>query len=136
MTAGPALPDALKPTIFIILVPGGLLYANYPVVSSEVPLYALAATFFCALTVLAALLVFARNCHKWPFGPPWWALTFPLDSMAAGGLRHLRITQALGGTVNPAWNILALSLLALAVLVVSIVSVRALNALARGKLWA
>jgi tellurite resistance protein len=140
MVAGPQLPDALKPTAFIILVPGGLLYANYPIVSAEVPLFALAATFYCAVTVLAALLVFARNCHKWPFGPPWWAFTFPLDSMAAGGMRHLRIMNALGtgtaGGVNPAWQVLALCLLALAVLVVSLVSVRAIAALARGKLWA
>jgi len=136
MVAGPQLPDPLKPTIFIILVPGGLLYANYPIVSSEVPLFALAATFYCALTVLAALIVFARNCHRWPFGPPWWAFTFPLDSMAAGGMRHLRVLQALGGPVNPVWNVLALGLLALAFAVVSIVSVRAIAALARGKLWA
>jgi tellurite resistance protein len=140
MVAGPPLPDVMKPTIFIILVPGGLLLANYPLVSSEVPLYALTATFYCAVTVLAALLVFARNCHKWPFGPPWWAFTFPLDSMAAGGMRHLRVTQALAGTaanpVNPVWSILAMALLALAVAVVSIVSVRALLALARGKPWA
>ena len=137
MVAGPPLPDAMKPTLFIILVPGGLFYANYPMVSGEVPLYALTASFYCAVTVLAALLVFSRNCHKWPFGPPWWAFTFPLDSMAAGAMRHLRVMQALGGgAVNPAWQWLAGALLALAVLVVSIISVRALVALARGRLWA
>ena len=137
MVAGPPLPDALKPTAFIILVPGGLLYANYSIVAAEVPLFALAGSFYCALTVLAALLVYARDCRKWPFGPPWWAFTFPLDSMAAGGMRHLRSTQALaGGTPNAGWNLLALALLVLAVLVVTIVSVRSIAALARGKLWA
>ena len=138
MVAGPPLPDTLKPTAFIILVPGGLLYGNYPVVSGEVPLYALAATFYCAVTVLAALLIFARRCDRWPFSPAWWAFTFPLDSMAAGGLRHLRIAGAMadGGAANPAWTMLAAGLLALAFLAVCIVSLRALVAAARGQLWA
>lgn len=137
MTAGPVLPDVLKPTAFILLVPGGLLYANYPIVSAEPPLYVLAATFYCAVTVLAGLLVYARKCFSWPFGPSWWAFTFPLDSMAAGGLRHWRLTQALaaGGPVNPAWEILAGALVLLAVAVVSVVTVRAAAALARGTLW-
>src|SRR5262249_5947595 len=82
ITVGPALPDALKPTCFIMLVPGGLLYANYPPLSGELPLYALAGTFYCGVVMLAALLVFARRCLSWPFGPPWWAFTFPLDAMA------------------------------------------------------
>jgi len=138
MVAGPELPDAIKPTAFILLVPGGLLYGNYPVVSGEVPLYVLAATFYCAVIVLAVLLIFARRCHTWPFGPPWWAFTFPLDSMAAGGLRHLRIASLVadGGAANPAWAVLAAGLLALAFLSVCIVSLRALAALVRGQLWA
>jgi len=136
MAAGPALPDALKPTAFIILVPGGMLYANYPVLSGEVPLYALTASFYCGLTVLAALLVYARHCWKWPFGPSWWAVTFPLDAMAAGGLRHLRTTSALaGGAAPPVWTALAMALLGLAVLAAAVVSIRSLAALARGKLW-
>ena len=53
MVAGPQLPDPLKPTLFIILVPGGLLYANYPIVSSEVPLFALAASVFVAVESIA-----------------------------------------------------------------------------------
>lgn len=136
MTAGPEMPDALKPTAFILLVPGGLLYGNYPVVSGEVPLYALAATFYCALTALAALLIFARHCYRWPFGPSWWAFTFPLVSMAAGGMRHLRIVGASTGAPNPAWEALAVALLALAFAVVCVVTLRALAALARGQLWA
>jgi tellurite resistance protein TehA-like permease len=31
----------------------------------------------------AMLLVAAHGLLRWPFGPPWWAFTFPLDALAA-----------------------------------------------------
>ncbi|HEX4326903.1 MAG TPA: hypothetical protein VH105_08790 [Burkholderiales bacterium] len=138
MVTGPALPDILKPTAFILLVPGGLLYGNYALVSGETSLYVATATFYCAVTVLAGLLVFARHCYRWPFGPSWWAFTFPLDSMVRGGFRHLRVVSAMaeGGAADPAWTVLAAGLLVLAFLAVCIVSVRALATAARGQLWA
>jgi tellurite resistance protein len=130
IVTGPPLPDALKPTCFILLVPGGLLYANYPSMSGEVPLYALAGTLYCGVMLLAGLLLFARNCARWPFGPPWWAFTFPLDAMAAGAVQHGRQHPGAGPEA------LAAILMALAVTAVTVVLVRTLTALARGKLWA
>lgn len=130
MVAGPPLPDILKPTAFILLVPGGLLYGNYALVSGEAPMYIATATFFCAVTLLVGLLVFARRCYRWPFGPSWWAFTFPLDTMARGGLRYLRVATALAeGNLNPAWPLLAAALLGLAAFSVCVVSVRSLLAL-------
>ncbi|MDB5802979.1 MAG: tehA [Betaproteobacteria bacterium] len=130
MFTGPALPDILKPTAFILLVPGGLLYGNYAQVSGEAAPYFITATFFCAITVLVGLLVFARRCYRWPFGPSWWAFTFPLDTMARGGLRYLRVATALAeGSLNPIWPLLAATLLGLAAFAVCAVSVRSLLAL-------
>lgn len=129
VVAGPALPDALKPTCFIMLVPGGLLYGNYPVISGEVPLYVLAGTFYCGVMLLAGLLVFAHKCFTWPFGPPWWAFTFPLDAMAAGAIQHARHVP------GPGSHVMAAVLLAMATLVVAVVLLRSLVALARGTLW-
>jgi tellurite resistance protein len=130
IVAGPPLPDALKPTCFILLVPGGLLYANYPSMSGEVPLYALAGTFYCGVVLLAGLLVFARKCFAWPFGPAWWAFTFPLDAMAVGAVQHARRTE------GPGWQVLTAALLFLATVAVTVVLVRTLAALVRGKPWA
>ncbi len=129
VVTGPPLPDALKPTCFIMLVPGGLLYANYPALSGEVPIFALAGTFYCGVMLLAGLLVFARRCFSWPFGPPWWAFTFPLDAMAAAAVQHAR---RIHGNV---WDALSITLVCLAVLAVIMVLLRTLGALARGKLW-
>jgi tellurite resistance protein len=130
LVTGPTLPDILKPTVFILLVPGGLVYGNYAQVSGEAAPYFVTATFYCALTALVALLVFARRCYRWPFGPSWWAFTFPLDTMARGGLRYLRVATTLAeGELNPAWPLLAAALLGLAAFSVCVVSIRSLVAL-------
>jgi tellurite resistance protein len=84
--AGPPLPDALRPTWFILLVPPSLIYANgialYPDLGFLETLY------FFALALGAALLVVSRRFWRWPFGPPWWAFTFPLDALAYAATRY------------------------------------------------
>ena len=84
--AGPPLPDALRPTWFILLVPPSLIYANgvalYPQLGFLETLY------FFALVLGAALLVVSRRFWRWPFGPPWWAFTFPLDALAYAATRY------------------------------------------------
>jgi tellurite resistance protein len=84
--AGPALPEALRPTWFILLVPPSLIYANgialYP--GSEL----LELLFYFALALAVALLIVSRGLLRWPFGPPWWAFTFPLDALAYAAARY------------------------------------------------
>jgi tellurite resistance protein len=84
--AGPPLPDALRPTWFILLVPPSLIYANgialYPELGFLETLY------FFALALAAALLVVSWRVWRWPFGPPWWAFTFPLDALAYAATRY------------------------------------------------
>ena len=77
---------ATQPTWFILLVPPSLIYANgLALFPGTIFLESL---FYFALALGAALLVFARRMMRWPFGPPWWAFTFPLDALAYAAARY------------------------------------------------
>ena len=83
---GPALPEVLRPTWFILLVPPSLIYAHGATFFPEAAL--LENLVFFALLLFAALLVYARRFLRWPFGTPWWAFTFPLDAFAYAATRY------------------------------------------------
>ena len=83
---GPPLPEALRPTWFILLVPPSLVYANGLALYPDAVL--LENLFPFALALAAALLVYARGLLRWPFGPAWWAFTFPLDALAYAAARY------------------------------------------------
>ena len=114
--AGPALPPALRPSWFILLVPPSLIYANGVALYPDAALLELLYPFALALAV--ALLVHARQLARWPFGPPWWAFTFPLDALAYAAVRY---AQEHPGVL---WKSIAGIALALATLFVVIVLVR------------
>ena len=80
------LPEALRPTWVILLVPPSLIYANglalFPGMTFLENLY------FCALVLALALAIFARRFWRWPLGPAWWAFTFPLDALAYAATRY------------------------------------------------
>lgn len=84
--AGPPLPDAQRPSWFILLVPPSLIYANglalYP--GAEF----LETLFYFALVLGAALLFVSRRLLRWPVGVLWWAFTFPLDALAYAAARY------------------------------------------------
>jgi tellurite resistance protein len=112
------LPEALRPTWFIFLVPPSLIYANglalYPGFQPLETLY------FLALVAAAGLLVYARGFMRWPFGPSWWAFTFPLDALAYAAARYAQDHPA------PLWRAAAGISLALATLFVALVLLRTL----------
>lgn len=83
---GVPLPDALRPSWFILLVPPSLVYANGVALYGPAPF--LENLFFFALLLTAALLVYSRGLLRWPFGAPWWAFTFPLDALAYAAARY------------------------------------------------
>jgi tellurite resistance protein len=120
--AGPALPEALRPTWFILLVPPSLVYANglalYPQLGFLETLY------FFALALAAALLLVSARFWRWPFGPPWWAFTFPLDALAYAAARYAQDHPA------PLWRGLCAATLLLATFFVSLVLVRTLRSAA------
>jgi tellurite resistance protein len=119
---GPPLPEVLRPSWFILLVPPSLVYAN------GVALYAglsfLENLFFFSLVLAAALLVYARNLLRWRFGIPWWAFTFPLDALAYAAARYAQDHP------SALWRGVAAVALALATLFVLLVLWRTLRSAA------
>jgi len=83
---GAPLPEPLRPSWFVLLVPPSLIYANGLALYPGMEL--LEALFFFGLVLAAALLVVSRNFLRWPFGAPWWAFTFPLDALAYAAARY------------------------------------------------
>lgn len=118
----PALPAPLRPSWFILLVPPSLIYAN------GVALYPsalfLESLFHAALVLAAALLVASRGLLKWPFGPAWWAFTFPLDALAYAAARYAQDHP------EPLWRGLCAATLLLAAAFVLLVLWRTLRSAA------
>jgi len=120
---GAPLPEPLRPSWFILLVPPSLIYAN------GVALYPgtefLETLFFFGLVLAAALLVVSRNFLRWPFGAPWWAFTFPLDALAYAAARYAQDHP------GPLWKAVCAATLLLATFFVALVLVRTLAAILR-----
>lgn len=77
---GAPLPEPLRPSWFILLVPPALVYANgLALFPGSVFLENL---FFASLILALSLFLVSQNFWKWKFGAPWWAFTFPLDVLA------------------------------------------------------
>jgi tellurite resistance protein len=130
LAAGPVLPEALRPSWLIMLVPPSLIYLNGDSLWPGRGGAALEWLFYSALALAALLIYLGRGFRRWPFGAPWWAFTFPLDALAGAAVRF--------ATVHPdgPWTPLAGGLLLLATAAVLMVLVRTLAALARGTLLA
>jgi tellurite resistance protein len=116
------LPEALRPTWFILLVPPSLIYANGVALYPDAAF--LEALFPFALVLAAALLIYARPLARWPFGPPWWSFTFPLDALAYAAVRYAQEHP------SALWKSIAGAALALATLSVALVLWRTLRSAA------
>ncbi len=112
----PPLPEPLRATWFILLVPPSLIYANG---AALFHLEALEALYYASLVLFLALAFYARGFLRWPFSPAWWAFTFPLDALAYAAARF---SQTHPG--EEPWRALAGLLLALATIAVSGVLLR------------
>ncbi len=126
---GPPLPGGMRPLSFVLLVPPALVCALVPALWSIPGHYLLDALYTFDLILCAGLLVASRHAGRWPFTPAWWAMTFPLDALAAAGLAFAKL--------NPGQTAVALGWLTwgLATLVVVIVLLRSIAAFARGALF-
>jgi tellurite resistance protein len=116
-TAAP-LPEALRPTWFILLVPPSLIYANGAALFASEPFEIL---YFFGTLLAVALLACSRNFLRWPFGPAWWAFTFPLDAFAYAAARYAQSHP------SPLWKSVAGAAILLATLVVCLVLLRTLS---------
>jgi tellurite resistance protein len=118
----PPLPATLRPTWFILLVPPTLIYANGIALFRDFVF--LENLYPFALVLAAALLAYARESARWPFGVIWWGMTFPLDALAYAAARYA------GSHPEPLWRWLCAATLLLAAAVVLLVLARSMRALA------
>ncbi|MGE5638639.1 MAG: hypothetical protein ACM30H_00965 [Clostridia bacterium] len=110
------LPEPLRPTWFILLVPPSLIYANGAALFG---LQAFDALYYASLVVFLALVFYGLRFLRWPFGPAWWAFTFPLDALAYAAARYSQTHPGQGP-----WRAIAGALLLLATLAVAGVLLR------------
>jgi len=120
--AAPPLPEVLRPSWFILLVPPSLIYANGLALYPEMAF--LENLFYFSLVLALALLVYARRFMSWRFGPPWWAFTFPLDALAYAAARYAQEHR------SALWTAVAAATLVLATAAVVIVLWRTLRSAA------
>jgi tellurite resistance protein len=115
------LAEGARPTWFILLVPPSLIYANGAALFAFEPFEIL---YFFGTLLAVALFACSRNFLRWPFGPAWWAFTFPLDSFAYAAVRYAQSHPSL------LWKSVAGTAIVLATLVVSFVLLKTLFSLA------
>jgi tellurite resistance protein len=124
----PPMPDALQPTLLILVAPFAVGFSTYVATTGQVDLFA-QSLYVLTLFMLAVLLGRLRHLPRCcPFRVSWWAVSFPL---AASAIAALRFAAAEPGFVTDA---IALALLALATLTIAGLLVRTLAGAARGEL--
>ncbi len=124
----PPLPEALKPSLLILVAPFAVGYSTYTVTVGQTDLFA-EALYMVMLFLLAVLLGQLRTLPLCcPFRVSWWAVSFPL---AASSIASLRFAAAQPGILTDA---IALALLALASLVIVALFGRTLLGIGRGEL--
>ncbi len=124
----PPMPDALKPSLLILVAPFAVGYSTYTLTAGHTDLFA-EALFMLTLFMLAVLLGQLRNLPLCcPFRVSWWAVSFPL---AACSIAALRFAGAEPGVVTDA---IALALLGLATLVIGALLGRTLLGIFKGEL--
>ena len=126
----PPMPDALQPTLLILVAPFAVGFSAYVATTGQVDLFA-QSLYVLTLFMLAVLLGRLRHLPRCcPFRVSWWAFSFPL---AATAIAALRFAAAEPGFVTDA---IAVALLALATLTIAGLLVRTLAGVARGELRA
>ena len=122
------MPDALQPTLLILVAPFAVGYSTYVVTTGQADLFA-QSLYALTLFMLAVLLGRLRNLIACcPFRVSWWAVSSPLAASAIAGLRFAAAEPGqITGAIAPA-------LLAIATVAIAGLLVRTLVGLARGEL--
>jgi tellurite resistance protein len=124
----PPLPDALKPSLMILVAPFAVGYSTYTETVGQTDLFA-EALYMLTIFVLAVLLGQLRTLPLCcPFRVSWWAVSFPL---AACSIAALRFASAQPSLITDG---IAIALLALATLVMAWLLGRTLVGIARSEL--
>ncbi|MBI1173481.1 C4-dicarboxylate ABC transporter [bacterium] len=126
----PPLPEALQPTLMILVAPFAVGFLTLVSVSGEIDTFA-EGLYGLTLFMLAILVGRLRRMLVCcPFRLAWWSVSFPL---AAAAIAALRFAAARPDVVTHA---IALVLLAFATLVIAALAVRTLAGILRGELRA
>lgn len=124
----PPMPDALQPSLLILVAPFAVGFSTYVATTGQVDLFA-QSLYVLTLFILAVLLNRLRSLAQCcPFRVSWWAVSFPL---AASAIAALKFADAEPGTVT---DVIALALLGIATLVIAGLLARTLVGLAQGEL--
>lgn len=124
----PPLPNALRPSLLILVAPFAVGYSTYTITAGRTDLFsdALSTLTLFVLAVLVGQLWDLPHCC--PFRVAWWAVSFPL---AACSIAALRFAAARPGVIA---DTIAMALLALATLVITGLLVRTLFGISKGEL--
>ena len=126
----PPLPPALQPTLLILMAPFSVGVSSYVVTIGRMDTFA-PALFLLSLFMLAVLggrlRDLARCC---PFRVGWWAVSFPLASVAIAAFRMAEAAP------SPLADAVAIGLLVLASGVIAWLAGRTLHGIVRGELRA
>ena len=124
----PPMPDALQPSLLILVAPFAIGFSTYVATTGQVDLFA-QSLYVLTLFMLAVLLNRLRSlAHCCPFRVSWWAVSFPL---AASAIATLKFAAAEPGVVT---DVIALAMLGLATVTIAGLLFRSLVGLARGEL--
>ena len=124
----PPMPDALKPSLMILVAPFAVGTSAYAVTTGQIDLFA-QSLYVLTLFILAVLVGQMRHLIRCcPFRVSWWAVSFPL---AASAIAAFRIAIAMQVWITDA---IAILLLAFATLVITGLLLRTLVGLLRGEL--
>lgn len=124
----PPMPDALQPTLLILVAPFAVGYSTYVTTTGQTDLFA-ESLYVLTIFMLAVLVGRLRNLPSCcPFRVSWWAVSFPL---AASAIAALRFAATEPGTITDA---IAWLLLAFSTAIIAGLLVRTLVGVARGEL--
>jgi tellurite resistance protein len=124
----PPMPDALQPTLLILVAPFSVGFSSYVTSVARIDLFA-QALYFLMLFVLAVLLGRLRLLRQCcPFRVTWWAVSFPLAASAIAALRYAAFDRN-WFTVGVACLLLAMGTVAIAALLV-----RTLTGIVKGEM--
>ena len=124
----PPMPDALQPSLLILLAPFAVGTSAYVATTGQFDLFAQALfglTLFMLAVLLARLRHIAACC---PFRVSWWAVSFPLAASATAALRYAIAAPDLLA------DIAAVALLAFATLAIAALLARTLFGVVTGEL--
>jgi tellurite resistance protein len=126
----PPLPDALQPTLLILVAPFAVGFSSYVLAAGRTDLFAESLYFLTlfVLTVLLGRLRVLRQCC--PFRVAWWAVSFPLAASAIAALRF--------SAFDPNWFTIGVAwlLLAFATVIIAGLLLRTLIGVVKGELKA